>query len=197
MKFDFKLIFAVIAIVLMLASFIPYVLDILKNKTKPHIYTWIIWLITQGTATLGLLLGHGGWGTLLLLIGTFYCLIIVLLAFKFGTKNITKFDTIILLGAFAAIIIWWQLKNPLLAVFIVSIIDVVGYIPSYRKTYQEPWTETLKSWELSILVNVFSILALSQYNLLTTTYLVAIFFANITMVVICIARRRVIPKSYE
>lgn len=190
-----KFIFATIAIILMLSAFIPYIADIFKNKTKPHIYTWIIWLITQGTATVGLLLGNGGWGTLTLLIGTLYCLFIVLLSIKFGTKNITIFDTIILIGAIIAILIWWQLNNPLLAIFMVSLIDIIGYVPSYRKTYREPWTETLGSWEISILVNIFSILALSQYNLLTLTYLIAIMIANIIMVVICLVRRKTLSYA--
>ena len=34
-----------VAAVLAIISHIPYILDILRGKTKPHLYTWIIWAI--------------------------------------------------------------------------------------------------------------------------------------------------------
>jgi len=197
MNIDIKLFFAVIAVIIGLIAFTPYVRDIFLKKTKPHVYTWLIWLITQGTATAGLWYGHGGWATWALLFGTVVCFIVFILSFKFGTKNITQYDTIILVAAILAIIVWWQLNNPLLAIFMVSFIDVLGYLPSFRKTFVESWTETLSSWQMAVVANIFSILALSQYNFLTLTYLIAIAIANLTMAIICIVRRRVIPKAYS
>ncbi|HET9721679.1 MAG TPA: hypothetical protein VFP32_01465, partial [Candidatus Saccharimonadales bacterium] len=32
-----------IAVLLALIAYIPYVRDVLKEKTKPHIYSWFIW----------------------------------------------------------------------------------------------------------------------------------------------------------
>jgi len=77
----------------------------------------------------------------------------------------------------------------------VSVIDVIGYVPSFRKSYQEPWSETLISWILFSASNIFAILALKEYNLLTVTYLAAITSANIALFLICFFRRKFIPKS--
>lgn len=54
---DYKLIIAIIAAVLTIIAYIPYFRDIFANKTKPHLFTWLIWGITQGTATVALLYG--------------------------------------------------------------------------------------------------------------------------------------------
>ncbi len=197
MNIDIKLFFVVIAVIIGLMAFTPYVRDIFLRKTKPHVYTWLIWLITQGTATVGLWYGHGGWGTLALLFGTVVCFIVFILALKFGTKNITRSDTAVLVLAVLAIIIWRQLDSPLLAIFMVSFIDVIGYLPSFRKTFAEPWTETLGSWQMAVVANIFSILALSEYNFLTLTYLIAITIANMIMAMICVMRRRMVPKIHE
>ena len=113
---------------------------------------------------------------------------------KYGTKNITKSDTIVLIVALFAIVVWWQLGQPLISVIMVSAIDVIGYVPSFRKSYREPWSETLISWILFSVGNIFAVLALKEYNLLTVTYLVAITSANIALFLLCFFRRQLIPR---
>jgi len=142
---DFKAVFAVFAIVISLVAYIPYFRDIFLCKTKPHLYTWIIWTITGVTSLLGVYYGGGGWTVVY---DAFLCIEIVgtlIFCFKYGTKNITKSDTVVLILAFLAIIVWWQLKQPVLAIFMVSAIDVAAYIPSFRKSWHDPWSETALS----------------------------------------------------
>jgi hypothetical protein len=187
---NLKLILSIFAGLIAIISFAPYFLDIIHKKTKPHAYTWLIWTITQGTALAGLWLGVGGWGFISLFIGTGLIFIIFLLSLKYGTRNITKGDTITLIAALIAILIWWQLHNPLLAILMVSLIDFLGYIPSFRKTYKNPWTETPIFWILSPLAYIVTILALDKYNLLTLTYLITVTVADITLLMICLIRRK-------
>ena len=58
-----KLIFGTLSGIIVVIGYIPYLKDILRGKTKPHVYTWFIWIITQGIALSGLLYG-GGFGPL-------------------------------------------------------------------------------------------------------------------------------------
>lgn len=190
-----KLFFAVLAVlVIIIGAYLPYLRDIFRKKTKPHAYTWLIWTITQGAAVAGLWYGHGGWGTFALMIEATFVLVVFLLSLKYGTRNITKGDTIILIAALLAIIVWWQLHNPLLAIAMISIIDFLGYLPSFRKTFEEPWTETAISWVVFSLANILNILALSQYNFLTLAYLITITTANLILFAICLIRRRSVPR---
>jgi hypothetical protein len=189
-----KIIFTIIATVIGAIAFLPYLKDTFSLKTKPHAYTWLIWTITQGTAVVGIWYGGGGWGALNLTVGTFFVIAVFLFSLRYGTKNITKSDTVILIAALLAIIIWWQLNQPLISVLIASAIDLIGYIPSFRKSYQEPWSETLISWIAFPVSNVFALLALQEYNFLTVTYLVAISIASISLVLFCFFRRQIIPN---
>ncbi|OGZ67301.1 MAG: hypothetical protein A3D34_00860 [Candidatus Staskawiczbacteria bacterium RIFCSPHIGHO2_02_FULL_33_16] len=191
-----KLVSAVFAIILVIfGAFLPYLRDILVKKTKPHAYTWLIWTITQGVALAGLLYGKGGWGSLSFFIMTAFVFITFLVSLKYGTRNITKFDTTILIIALLSIIVWRQMQNPLLAVFIVSAIDFLGYLPSFRKTFEEPWTETVTSWLVFSFTNILIIFSLSEYNFLTLTYLITITIGNIILITICLIRRQVIPAN--
>jgi len=184
-----KLIFATLSVICVLVSLTPYLIDVLKHKTKPHIYTWLIWSVTQGSAAVGIWYGNGGWGALELGIGAVYIFIIFLLSFKFGSKNITKFDTLVLFLAFITVYVWLGTKDALLVVIMVSIIDTLGYIPTIRKSYYEPYTETLHAWFTGALASVFAFLALDTYTPLTTTYLITIFLCNIVVASVIVKKR--------
>ena len=194
MEFDWKVISAVLAVVIGCGAFLPYMYDVFKKKTRPHMYTWLIWCLTQGIAVAGIWYGGGGVAAIAMTIGVFFVFTIFLASIKFGTRNITRGDTAILIAAVAAIFVWWQLDNPLLAVLMVTAIDVLGYIPSWRKSITEPWSETLWSWTAFSVGNIFAILALNEYSLLTVTYVAAISVANMLLVAECLYFRRKIPK---
>src|SRR3989344_9392966 len=122
---DIKIILTTIATIVAVAAFIPYLKDTFSLKTKPHSYTWFIWAITTGTAVVGIWYGGGGWGALNLTVGLFFVVAVFLFSLKYGTKNITKSDTVILIAALSAIVVWWQLDKPLVSVLMVSAIDVI------------------------------------------------------------------------
>jgi len=194
---DYKFIFAIIASILLVIAYIPYFRDIFLRKTKPHLFTWLIWGITSGTATALLLYGGGKFGSISLIICTILVFAIFLLSFKYGTKDITRSDKLILAIALIAIVIWWQLDNPLIAVIMISLIDGFGYIPTIRKSFKNPWTETLSFWILMAVVDLFTIIASAEYNLLTVTYLSVLFVANLTVYFVCIIRRRKIKYNED
>jgi len=186
---NLKIILSIVSAIIMLIAYLPYFRDIILHKTKPHSYTWLIWILTQGTALAGMWYGGGNWGLLSMLTGTILVCVVFAFSFKYGTKNITREDTIILIAALCAILIWWQLDKPILSIIMFTAIDVLGYIPTFRKSYIEPWSETLITWFLFTVSNILAILSLSRYNLLTTTYLLAITVANIALFLLCYFRR--------
>jgi hypothetical protein len=191
---DIKILLSVISALVMIFAYFPYLRDVILLKTKPHSYTWLIWIITQGTALAGMWVGGGRWGLLSLLVGTILVGVVFLFSLKYGTKNITKEDTIILIFAICAILVWWQLDKPLLSIIMVTLIDILGYVPTFRKSYFEPQSETLSAWFWFIVSNIFAILALSQYNLMTAMYISAITLANISLFSFCLIRRKFVSK---
>lgn len=186
---DWKLIAGSIALSITVASYFPYWVEIFRGNTKPHLYTWLIWLISQIVALAGMLYGGGGHGTFALWAGLFGVGSVFLLCFRYGTKNIMRSDIVVLLLALIAVALLVVFDNPLLAVILVSLIDALGYIPTIRKLYQEPWTESLLSWSIVTIAHLFSFMALAHYNALTLTYLITVFFANIILLSIGLIRR--------
>ena len=187
---DTKIILSIIATVVGNIAFYPYLKEIFSRKTKPHAYTWLIWSLTQGTGVYEIFHGGGGWGALNLLIGTLLVIVVFFFSLKYGTKNITKSDTIILIFALLAIVVWWQLKMPVVSIIMISAIDFSGYIPSFRKTYIDPSSEPTIAWALFTTSNVIALFSLSQYNILTVTYMAMLGIANFILMMITILRKK-------
>jgi hypothetical protein len=64
------------------------------------------------------------------------------LSFKYGTKNISKFDIFCLIASLFAIIVYVNINNPVWVIIVVATIDFVGFLPTFRKGFQEPFFET-------------------------------------------------------
>lgn len=191
---DTKIIFALCALVLIVWAAVPYIRDILKGATKPHVYTWLVWSVTTGIAAAGVFYGHGGYPALTTAIGSAISFSIFFLSIKYGTRDITLSDTLALIFCAVAIFVWAGLHNPLWSVILAASIDIAAYWPTLRKTYVAPWSESLSSWILWLVTPVFSVLALSSYNIYTLVNYVPIFFVNAIFLMICLVRRKSIPK---
>lgn len=189
-----KALVAIVAFLFALISYGPYLRDMLRGVTKPHAYTWLIWTLTNGTAAAGAWYGGGGYGAVGQLFGAGLTGAFFLLSLRYGTKNVTRSDGVILAVAILAIFLWWILENPLLSVLLVTAIDAIAYIPSFRKSYEEPWSESLLSWNTFTFSAILSVVALQEYNVLTLSYLLMTIFANLILVSLCAVRRRIIPK---
>ncbi|MBT4120226.1 MAG: hypothetical protein HOG89_01775 [Candidatus Peribacter sp.] len=190
---DLNTIWAALSVLVGISTVTLYTKSIFSGDTKPHEFTWLIWAITQGTATAILWQAGGGKGAIYLTIGTVIVFAIFILLLFRGSRNITNSDVLVLALALLGFGIWWFLENPLLAVILMSSIDVSGYIPTFRKSYSLPDTETSAFWFAFGATNILSILALENYNALTLTYLVSIAAANISLGLFLIWRRQRTP----
>ncbi|MCX6757629.1 MAG: hypothetical protein NTZ44_01980 [Candidatus Nomurabacteria bacterium] len=185
-----KIIFSILSSIFAVLCFVPYTRDIFKRKTTPHIYSWLIWTILQGTGALIMFKDGANLGVLSLSIGALLCSFVFILSFKYGTKNIKIFDTICLIGALIAICFWVFLDQPLISVTLISIIDFVGFLPTLRKSYFEPHSETLSTYVLSSLSTLCALIALSHYSLTTTIYLSSLVITNAVCSLILFTRKR-------
>lgn len=178
---NYQTVLVIVSVSIGLYGFIPYFRSVLKLQTKPHVFTWLIWFITQGTGVIGMWVGGAGLGAIPLTIGLVLVFTIFCLSLKYGTTDITRSDVCALIVALIAIGIWVFLHNPLIAILLVSAIDIVGFIPTFRKSYNDPMSEPTLPWALFATANACSILALDTYNVLTVTYVATICFCDFVL----------------
>lgn len=174
-----KLILGVLGAGITLWAYILYIKGVFAGRNEPHIYSWLIWAITIGTAAAGILYSGEVLGSLALVASALLSTCITLLAIKYGTKNITRLDTVTLLAAFLAIVVWWQLNDPILAIIMVMLIDAAGFLPTYRKTWSEPESEDSTFWFLIAIGGTLTLIAASKYSFLASGFLIAYILLNL------------------
>lgn len=169
---DFKVIFGIIAAVLALISSIIYIKDIFRGNTKPHTYTWLIWSIVTTIAFFGQLVSGGGpgsWATGVSAVVTIFTLLLSLKG-NYGTKDITNFDKVCLILALVSILPWLLAKSVLWSVILATLIDLIAFFPTMRKTWNAPHSESLGSMYVDAIKHSLSMFSMGRYSLLNLIY---------------------------
>ncbi|OGG79822.1 hypothetical protein A3A39_00900 [Candidatus Kaiserbacteria bacterium RIFCSPLOWO2_01_FULL_54_13] len=187
---DYHVVLGGLAVVIGLVSYVPYFRDIVRGATKPHPFSWFVWGFVSGIAFLAQIVKDGGPGAWATGITSIACFVIAAFAFFRGERGITKFDWVCFIGAMAGIVFWRITNEPLSAVIIVTIVDGLGFAPTFRKAYLKPYEETLSTYVLSLLKWGLGLIALTSVNLTTILFPGAIFVMNLGFVVMVLIRRR-------
>jgi hypothetical protein len=191
----YKEIFSIIAIVLTLVSFYPYIRSIQKGETKPHYFSWIIWGLTTTLASFTELADDGGVGAYSVLLSGILCFYIAFLAYQQERAyRIEKSDWFFFYAALSSLVVWYLTDNPLWAAIILTVVDGFGFVPTFKKAYYYPWEENLSFYILITIRNFFAIFAMENYSLTTTIFLWVINILGIAFILFVYWRRYVLPK---
>lgn len=191
---DWKLLIGAIAVLLTFVGYVPYIRDTIKGKTQPHVYTWFLWSFVTAIAFALQISDNAGFGASVTLAAAIVCFVIFLLSFRIGKKDITSTDTIFLISALVALVVWLFAKQPVLSVVIVSAIDMLAFGPTIRKSWNKPYTETLSSYIINTIRFGLGLFALEHYSIITYLYPLTWFFANGLFSVLLVVRRNQVKQ---
>ncbi len=172
----------IIAIIFALIGNGRYLIDVLKGKTKPHPYTWLIWSIVSGVVFFGQLVKGAGIGAIPTFVAEIFTIIIFFFSVRFGFRNIPKKDHYFLALALIGMIPWALTKDPTISVIIVVLIDVVAFTPTLQKTWKYPASETSSLYGMNVLRHMITLFLLESYNIATMIHSIAMIIINSLMV---------------
>ncbi len=183
MQFSHEL-FGIIAGVIELVAFVPYIVSIFRGKTIPHRGSWIIWTIL-GFVLLMSYRAAGAeetiWVPLMMFLGP---LVITVLSMRYGTGGWEdSLDRYCLVGALVAIVCYFIFDTPLVALSIAILTDVFAAIPTVRKSIWQPYSEDVIAWSLAFIASILNIAAIDTWNLSIAGYPI---YASIIFAAICI-----------
>lgn len=170
--------FGQIAGILSLAAFFPYIISILKGRTRPNRATWIIW------TAVGFMLGASYyssgaretmWVPVSYIVGPFTT---VIFSLKYGEGGWTKFDRMCLAGAGISVVLWWLSGSALIALLINLFIDFLGALPTIRKVCFDPRGESKPAWFLFFAGNTANMFAMEKWTFAIAVYPVWMFLGS-------------------
>jgi len=192
---DIKTIAGWVAGILSFAAYIPYAWAIIKTRNsekpvKPNRATWAIWTVV-GLMLLASYRSAGASFTIGVPIAYALCgITIFLLSLKYGEGGWTNLDRWCLAVAAGSAIVWWLTGSPLVALVANLGIDLVGGLPTIKKVYLNPASESCTAWTMFFLGNVANLFAVEHFTFAIATYPIYMFLACGTMVVLLFLKQR-------
>lgn len=176
-----KDVLAVIAAAIAIGGYIPYIRDAFRKRVKPHPYTWLVWTIVTGITFFGQLEKGAGIGALPAGVSELFTFSIFIFALRYGFRYVAKTDTIFLIVALLGLIPWLISNDPTISVVIAVSIDVVAFIPTIRKTWEHPKTETPVLYSANVIKHILTLFSLQAYNVATTLHSIVMIITNSIM----------------
>lgn len=182
------------AILLTLASYAPYLRAIVRGRTRPHLFSWLIWSLATVTVFVAQRVAGGGPGAWPTGVSGVLTLTIAVLAWwKRADTQVTRMDAWFLIAAVVSLPAWWFTADPLAAVLILTGVELAGFGPTLRKAYHLPHEENLAFFGLFALRNTLSILALEHRSLTTVLFPAVSGLACLALVLLIAGRRATAP----
>lgn len=187
---EFKEILGVIASIVAAGISLSYIYTIVRGKTRPHLYSVAMDALISTIVFAGAFTAGAGAGIWSLGVATVLVYVMVFLCLKYGTKDVKPIDGIFALAALLSVVPWILTKDPTLSVVLASFINLVSFIPAYRKTWNAPYSEPATIWGANGLKHVISLPATSVFSVATVFYSVSIILLNIVFVAMILWRRK-------
>jgi hypothetical protein len=175
----------ILAVSMSIIGNVPYLIDVIKHKVKPHPYTWLIWSIVSAVTFFGQVVKGAGTA-----FAEIFTIIIFIFSLRYGFKDINKRDNYFLAAALIGLIPWVLTKDPTISVIVVVSIDLIAFIPTLMKTYKRPDSEISILYIMNVTRHMLTLLLIQRYNIATTLHSVAMIVTN-TMMTVFILKHKV------
>ena len=166
---------------------LSYAKETIRGKNKPNRVSWLLWSIAPLIATAAAIQSGVTWAVIPIFIAGFGCLFIFGASFlnRKAYWKLTAFDY--LCGTFSALalILWGATKNPNLAIFFSILGDTTAALPTLKKAWNNPHTETYGPYiggSLSVITGFFAMTAWNFAYLAFPIYLLCMNTALISAV---------------
>lgn len=182
---------AIIAALLAIVGGVPYLRAVLKHRVQPHPYTWLVGSIVSLITFFGMVAKGAGIGALPTAVSEGFTILIFLLSLRYGFKDVSRLDSLFLFVALIGIVPWFLTKDPTLSVMIAVTIDVISFIPTIRKTWKYPGTESSSIYAMNVLRHLLTLYALGAYNIATTLHSIVMIILNFCMTTLIVRNRMI------
>lgn len=179
-----------IAGVISLLGSLPYVVAVLRRKARPNRATWLIWTAVGGLLFASYDSSAGGSARWVPLSDAIGPAMIAVLSLRYGEGGFTRFDLGCLLLAAVSVVGWVLTGSALVALGINLFIDLLGALPTMRKAYADPASESALTWRIFFFGNVLNLLAIERWNLGSAAYPLHVVFVSGIVNVLLIAGGR-------
>jgi hypothetical protein len=178
------------AVIVGLVSYVPYLWGMYHGRVRPHAFTWFLWGLLTAIAFAAQVSDGAGPGSWVSGISALICLAIAGAAWhQSRLANVLPADWYFFIAALAAIPLWLLTRTPLYSVVVVTVIDALAYVPTFRKSWHRPAEESVLTFILGSLKYILGIAALPTQTLISSLYPWSLVATNSAFIAMTLYRR--------
>ncbi len=181
---------ALLAGVITLIAVVPYVRDMLRGTTRPNLVSWGLWTLIHIIFISAQFSAGASWSVVLPLVELFTVGGVFMLGLAgYGYKKYGPLDLVCLAVAIAAIVLWQLTQEPLAALILSVVADIIATIPTLKKSYLDPHSETPLAYFLIVISAIVAGASTTLFDLPNLIWPVYIFAINAAVLCFILAGR--------
>jgi len=175
---------------LVLVSAVPYLLDITRGRTRPRIFSWVVWTLLGAIATVAAYTEGEYPSAALTAAATVETGSIMALGWKYGNRNFERLDAYCLVGVTMALVLWAVFHSPLVGLMAALAIDILAAIPTVRHAWRKPSEESAVAYAVCAVAALCFLATMQKYTLMGLLYPMYSLTINtaITAIILRVAR---------
>lgn len=153
----------VLAALLFLAAFPPYIWAIITNDAvTPSFLTWIVWASVDSLLLFAMLKEGGKSGQLVGAVTGAW--IVTILSIFFGELTIGTTEWLVIAGTAVGMALWYWTGKASIAIIVTNAMIFIGSFPTFEKAYLDPLSEDLFAWSIWSVSCVIALLAVEKWD---------------------------------
>lgn len=190
--------FGLAAFTISLLSYIPYYISIFQHKAKPQRTSWLVFSLISLIFLAAQISGKASISDLAFILAqTIAPIIVLILSIPFGVGGTSRRDKIALIFVAFSLVIWWLLKDPILSLFILIVIDATALSLTIIKMWEQPDSESLLFWAIGPFSSILGLIAIENKSLLNLMFPVYVLLATVVATATLVFAKKQISKRNE
>lgn len=160
-----------IAGMLSLYGYIPYIWDTLRGRCRPQRSSWLIWSVPS-CVFFYTHVTEGADASLFFAAVQCVCTLLVFLtSLRWGTGSLLRAPDVCALGvAGLGLLLWYWTDDPLTALGLSILVGMSGGVMTIIKAYKRPHTESFGPWVIAAVASTLSLVAVGELNWVLLAY---------------------------
>lgn len=176
--------------------FLPYLRLVWRGTAKPHVFSWVVWALGTFVVFFAQLAGGAGVGAWPIGVSAAVTTLVAVLAYARRADTIvTRADWAFFLAAASAIPCWFLTADPLAAVVVLTLVDLLGFGPTVRRGWDRPHEESAVFFALAAARNLLVVLAVERVSATTILFPAAVGLACALLAAMLAYRRRALALA--
>ncbi len=155
---------------LVLLSAYPYLLDVVHRRTRPRLFSWVIWTLLGAMATVAAYVEGEYASATLTAAATLETGAIAVVGWRCGKRVFERVDAVCLAGVVLGLLLWNRYDSPFVGLSAALAIDLLAAVPTVRHAWSKPREETTLAYLLCTAAAACSLAAMPRLTLMGSLY---------------------------